>query len=310
MENLVKPGRGVFIPDKYTERGKWMDGWESRRKRVAGHDWCVLRLGVPGSISVFDIDTNHFLGNHPSFAMIEGCFAPDAPQDAASLEALPWKPLLAPVSLQRGSQNLFATQHLDAITHIKLHIYPDGGVARLRAYGRPMSLWKRNEDDERFPLQEGEVDLAAMRNGGETLLCSDMFFGVMSNLIAPGRARVMGEGWETRRSRRPGYDWIIVKLGAVGDISFVVVDTNHFKGNYPESFSLEGIYAPDLQMTDLQENEAMPWKEILSRRPLQEHHEHLFREEIQEKGAFSHVKLKIYPDGGVSRLRIYGHRSS
>ncbi len=309
MGNLVKPGRGVFIPDKYTERGKWMDGWESRRKREEGHDWCILRLGVPGVISVLDIDTNHFLGNHPSFASVEACFAPDASEDAETLSTLPWKPFLAPVSLQRGSQNLFATQHLEPVSHLKLHIYPDGGVARFRAYGRPMPLWKPSEDDLRFPLEEGEVDLAAMRNGGEPLVCSDMFFGVMSNLIAPGRARVMGEGWETRRSRRPGFDWIIVKLGSIGDIRFVVVDTNHFKGNFPESFSLHGIFAPDLQMTDLQHSDDTAWKEILPRQRLQAHHEHLFRQEIQSAGPFSHIKLQIYPDGGVSRLRIYGQRN-
>ncbi|MCB9640054.1 MAG: allantoicase [Myxococcales bacterium] len=308
MGNLLKPGRGVFIADKYTERGKWMDGWESRRKREEGHDWCILRLGVPGVISVLDIDTNHFLGNHPSFASVEACYAPDAAEDAASLEALTWEPMLSPVSLQRGSQNLFSTYYSKPVTHLKLHIYPDGGVARFRAYGRPTPLWKPTEDDKRYPLQEGEVDLAAMRNGGEGLLCSDMFFGTMSNLIAPGRARVMGEGWETRRSRRPGYDWIIVKLGAIGKISFVVVDTNHFKGNYPESFSLHGIHAPQLGITDLQNNEEMPWQEVLSRRKLQAHHEHMFRDELQAKGEFSHIKLKIYPDGGVSRLRVYGHR--
>lgn len=310
MDNLVKGPRAVFIPDKYTPRGKWMDGWESRRKRVEGHDWCILRLGVPGVVSALDIDTDHFLGNHPSFASVEGCYAPDVrDDDHEALKALEWAPLLGQAPLARGSQNLFVVSGREPVTHLKLHIYPDGGVARLRAYGKPAPVWGQGADDERFPLEEGEVDLAALRNGGEALVCSDMFFGVMSNLIAPGRARVMGEGWETRRSRRPGFDWIVVRLGEPGEISSVVVDTNHFKGNYPQSFSLQGIFAPDLPLTEFQ-GASLAWEEILSQRDLKAHHEHFYRAEIDASGPFSHVRLCIYPDGGVSRLRVYGRRAS
>ncbi|MBK05022.1 MAG: allantoicase [Deltaproteobacteria bacterium] len=308
MDNLVKEGRGVFLPDEYTERGKWMDGWESRRKRDEGHDWCILKLGVPGVISVFDIDTNHFLGNHAPFASVEGCFAPDA-DDTSDFSDVNWKPLLGQVPLQRGSQNLCMASSQEPVTHLKLHIYPDGGVARFRAYGKPMPRWEQSEDDSRFPLKEGEIDLAALRNGGEALVCSDMFFGTMHNLIAPGRARVMGEGWETRRSRREGYDWIIVKLGAIGNIDFVVADTNHFKGNFPESFRLYGLHAPETSLLELQQS-SQPWEEIIPQTKMQAHHEHMFRDEIKARGPFSHVRLDIFPDGGVSRLRVYGSKAS
>lgn len=307
MHNLVKPGRGVFLPDEYTPRGKWMDGWESRRKRDPGHDWCILKLGVPGVLFTLDIDTNHFLGNHPSFASVEACFAPNADDEPETLHALEWKPLLHQVPLLRGSQNLFLTHNFAPVTHLKLHIYPDGGVARFRAYGQPIPSSGAHPDDERYPIRKGEVDLAALRNGGQGLLCSDMFFSPMSNLIAPGRSHNMGGGWETRRSRRVGYDWVVVRLGAIGTTDFVVVDTNHFKGNFPHSFSLHGLHAPTLPLIDFHKPD-LPWQQILPQTKLQAHHEHLFREEVQNHGPFSHIKLQIYPDGGVSRLRVYGRK--
>lgn len=302
MHNLTKSGRGVFIEDKYTERGKWMDGWESRRKRVAGHDWCILKLGVPGTIGAFDIDTNHFLGNHPPFASVEGAYL----KDGDTLKDAQWFTLLDQSTLRPGSQNLFLAQAAGPITHLRLNIFPDGGVARFRAYGKPQSTWQQTEDDKRFAchLKEGEADLAALRNGGRALVCSDMFFGPMHNLIAPGRAKVMGEGWETKRSRRVGFDWIIVKLGAVGRINLAVVDTNHFKGNFPESCEIEAICEPDRPLTDL--NDA-PWQPLLARHKLTAHHEHIFRDELEAVGPVSHIRLKIFPDGGISRLRLYGH---
>lgn len=304
--NLVKEEDAIFIPDKYTERGKWMDGWESRRKREEGHDWAILRLGVPGQIDVIDIDTSHFLGNHAPIASIE--YACDEDCSDTDVDQLEFHPLLEQVPLQKGSSNYFCIKNSPSkITHLKLHIYPDGGVARLRVYGKPNPSWKVNEDDLRYQLVEGEVDLAAMRNGGQALLCSDMFFGVMSNLIAPQRARVMGEGWETRRSRRVGFDWIIVKLGTVGTVSSIVLDTNHFKGNFAHSAQVEGILNPDISLMELQESE---WTPILPNQFLKEHFEHQYRNEIVNSGPFSHVRLRIYPDGGVSRMRVYGQVST
>ena len=304
MENLVKEEDAIFIADKYTERGKWMDGWESRRKRVEGHDWVIVKLGVTGQIDVVDIDTSHFLGNHAPIASIE--YACDENCADENVQNLDFQPLLDQVPLQKGSSNYFVIQNSPPkISHLKLHIYPDGGVARLRCYGKPAPSWKPSEDDLRYDILDGECDLAALRNGGQALICSDMFFGVMSNLIAPGRARVMGEGWETRRSRRIGFDWIVVQLGTVGNVSSIVLDTNHFKGNFAHTAEVEGIFNPNISLLELQDPNTQ-WTPILPNQHLQAHFEHQYRNEIVNTGPFSHVRLRIYPDGGVSRMRIYG----
>ena len=206
-ENLLKPGRGIFIADKYTDRGKWMDGWETRRRRTPGHDWCVVQLGLRGMIKQVDIDTNHFLGNHPPFASLDAvCLTNGLPKE---IEALPWTAILDKSPLNPGSQNLFAITSDETWTHVRLNIFPDGGVARLRVYGIVVPDWSKLKADEL-------VDLAAVENGGVPLACSDMFFSSMNNLIMPGRSENMGDGWETKRRRGPGHDWIVLKLGLPG----------------------------------------------------------------------------------------------
>ncbi|MEY2439142.1 MAG: allantoicase [Verrucomicrobiota bacterium] len=298
-ENLLKPGRGIFIPDKYTDRGKWMDGWESRRRRTPGNDWCVVQLGLRGVIQQVDIDTNHFLGNHPSFASLDAyCLADGFPTEIAAVDALSWAPVLAKSSLNPGSQNLFAIKDGRTWTHVRLNIFPDGGVARLRVYGTVVPDWSK--------VKPGElVDLAAVENGGVPLACSDMFFSSMNNLIMPGRAENMGDGWETKRRRGPGYDWIILKLGKAGTIRKVEIDTNHFKGNYPDMCSIDGCFATDASTDDLSSSAAR-WSEILPKTKLQADKRHFFEQEISANNPCSHVRFNIYPDGGVSRLRVWG----
>ena len=309
MDNLIKDNDAIYIHHKYTEDGKWMDGWESRRKRTEGHDWCILRMGVPGVVEAFDLDTSFFTGNHAPMASVEGCYAPDCKDTPADLSHLTWEPLLKMSPLQLGSQNIYLTQSTRVFTHLRLNIFPDGGVARLRAYGDPAPIWQQTADDQRFPLRDDEVDLVSMRHGGKALLCSDMYFGDMNNLIAPGRARVMGEGWETRRSRRVGFDWIIVELGARGTVSSLAFDTHLFKGNFAESIELLGVDAHGANLLELSSQNQLPWQPILDRVTLQAHEERFFREEINPIGTISHVKLRVYPDGGVSRMRVYGQRS-
>ena len=298
-ENLLKPGRGVFIPDKYTDRGKWMDGWESRRRRTPGHDWCVIQLGLRGIIKEVDIDTNHFLGNHPPFASLEAvCLTNDFPAVAAEVEALPWRTILPKSPLNPGSQNPFTIPGEQTWTHVRLNIFPDGGVARLRLYGIVVPDWTR--------VGAGElVDLAAVENGGVPLACSDMFFSSMNNLVMPGRSENMGDGWETKRRRGPGYDWIVVKLGRPGAIRKIEVDTNHFKGNYPDTCSIDGCFAPDATTEQLTSN-AVQWREILPHTKLEAHKRHYFQDELKPLENCSHVRLNIFPDGGVSRLRVWG----
>ncbi|MDQ6757365.1 MAG: allantoicase, partial [Bacteroidota bacterium] len=225
-ENLLKPGRGIFIPDKYTDRGKWMDGWESRRKRTPGHDWCIIQLATPGKIHGVDIDTNHFLGNHPPHASIEACNMQK--NENIDFEKVKWKEILPKSPLLAGSQNLYEIKEDNIYTHLKLHIYPDGGVARLKVYGDVFKDWRLVDENEL-------VDLAAAVNGGKSIACNDMFFSHMDNLIMPGRGINMGDGWETKRNRTPSNrDWVIVRLAHEGVIEKILIDTCHFKGNFPD----------------------------------------------------------------------------
>lgn len=298
-ENLLKSGRGVFIPGKFTENGKWMDGWESRRKRVPGHDWCILKLGLPGVVRGVDIDTNHFLGNFPEYASVDALEVEGSPTPEA-LAAATWTPILPQLKLQGGTRNLFPIVSDKRWTHLRLNIFPDGGVARFRVHGevRP--------DLERLSRADGTVDLAAAEHGGTVVACNDSFFGPKDNLILPGRAANMGEGWETRRKRvLPGFDWIVVKLAVPGTVQRVEVDTAFFKGNYPDTCSIEGCYLRE-PVVDFANAHDLAWTELLPRTKLQAHHRHHYESELAAKGPFTHVRLKIYPDGGVSRLRVHG----
>jgi allantoicase len=304
MDNLLKPGPAVFLPDEYTERGKWMDGWESRRKRTPGHDWCLIRLGVPGRIRGVDIDTAHFLGNHPPFASLEACFVPGASPEQLRDEVT-WTPILQQIGLRRGSQNLAAVASDSVWTHVRLNIFPAGGVARLRVYGDPDPA-----SVPALPLDLGgnpaQVDLAALARGGCALACSDMFFSSMNNLLLPSRATNMGQGWETRRSRPPGKDWVIVRLGQAGLLETVEIDTNHFRGNYPDRCALDGIYWPEAPPHAL--TRSGDWTEIISSTKLRAHEQQLLP--VAEAGPWTHVRLRIAPDGGVSRMRVFGTPSA
>ena len=294
-ENLIKPTRGIFITDKYTDRGKWMDGWESRRKRTAGHDWCVVQLATSGSIAGFDIDTNFFLGNHPPHAAIEGINLSN-PNAVSDWDALDWQEILPKSHLDAGSQNFYECHNKQLFTHIRLHIYPDGGVARLRVYGKVFKDWSQVAPNT-------EVDLAAAINGGTALACNDMFFSAMGNLIMPNRGANMGDGWETKRNRTPNNrDWVVLKLAKPADnIQCIVVDTCHFKGNYPDTCSIEGCFA-DNDEAVLQD--AVEWQIILPKQKLSADAEHEYIEQLVNRGVFSHIRLNIFPDGGVSRLRV------
>lgn len=298
-ENLLKPGRGVFIADKYTEQGKWMDGWETRRKRVPGYDWCIIKLGVPGIIHGVDIDTNHFLGNHPPYASIDALSLPGDIADSASLaENSNWVEILPRVALKQGSQNIFAVAGKQHWTHVRLNIYPDGGVARLRIFGQAFRDFSGVKPEE-------QLDLAAIENGGAVVAANDMFFGNKDNLIMPGRGVNMGDGWETRRRRGAGHDWVIVQLGHAGLLKKIEIDTCHYKGNYPDVCWIDACYAPGKHIDALTFAD-FEWIEILGRSKLKADHRHFFENEIKGGGPYSHVRLNIAPDGGISRMRVHG----
>jgi allantoicase len=299
-ENLLKASAPVFIEGKYTDLGKWMDGWESRRRRSPGFDWCVIRLGLPGIIRGVVVDTSHFKGNYPEQCSLEACTVNGNPTtEELFREETRWTEILPLSQLKGDSQNPFPIAHNQRVTHLRFKIYPDGGVARLRVYGEVVPEW------DRIKKLGGEIDLAAVENGGLVLSCSDMFFGHRHNLIMPGRAVNMSDGWETKRRRGPGHDWVIIKLGSPGQIRRLEIDTSYFKGNFPESCSLEAANASGLSLEELSEPLA-PWKNVLPRTKLQAHTRHLFDNEILDAGVVSHAKFNIFPDGGVSRLRVYG----
>jgi allantoicase len=299
-ENLLKPGAPIFIEGKYTDLGKWMDGWETRRRRTPGFDWCIIRLGLAGIIRGVVVDTSFFRGNYPEHCSLEACTleGQPTPEDLQS-EAVRWTEVLPQLPLAGDTQNRFAIESEQRFTHLRFKIYPDGGVARLRVYGEVVPDW------DRLKRTGGDIDLAAIENGGLVLSCSDMFFGHRHNLIMPGRAANMSDGWETKRRRGPGHDWVIIKLGARGQIHRVEVDTAWFKGNFPESCLLEATNTasvPVEELTDL----SVAWKSILPRTALQADKRHFFENEILDAGVVSHLRFNIFPDGGVSRLRVYG----
>ncbi len=301
-DNLLKPGRGMFIEGKYTDRGKWMDGWETRRRRTPGHDWCIVRLGVPGVIRAVTVDTNHFRGNHPEACSLDAIALPGVPAAKALRELQQgWAEILPRSPLKGHAENELEVRTLLRATHVRLNIYPDGGVARLRVWGEPRPDWARiGATGGRGPL-----DLVAVRHGGVPLAASDEFFSEPVNLIMPDRPADMGDGWETRRRRGPGHDWVVLRLGRRGVIERIEIDTTHFKGNYPESCSLEGCDAPGLPGATFPGDDAR-WRDLLPRTKLKGHTRHRFEVAGAARVPVTHVRLNIFPDGGVARLRLWG----
>jgi allantoicase len=288
MEHLVEPKPAKFDPTTYTDRGKEMDGWESRRKRVPGHDWCVVRLGVEGRIVGVDVDTSHFLGNHPPFASLDGAVTTD---DEVRAGTTRWTRLLPSTPLRRGSRNLQPITAPGSWTHVRLNIYPDGGVARLRVYGAPVA---RPSGDR--------VDLLALGTGGVPLACSDMFFSPMTNLLLPDRSAYMGNGWETRRSRPPGSDFIVLKMGLPGRVASFELDTAHFKGNFPDRARVDGLYWPDAPPHALVGHP--DWRPATAMTRLRADTVH--EVPATDGGPYTHLRLTIVPDGGVARMRAWG----
>lgn len=304
-ENLLKESKPIFIEGKYTDRGKWMDGWETRRRRTPGHDWCIVRLGLPGTIQGIVVDTSFFTGNFPQRFSLEGCDLGGRPPYKGENRKLHepsavWMQIFAETALKGDSRNLFALSDHRRFTHLRLRIYPDGGVARLRVHGEAVP-------DARI-MSRKEIDLVSVKNGGSVVVSSDQFYGAPRNLLMPYLAKNMGDGWETKRRRGPGNDWVILKLGIPGVIRSVEVDTAHFKGNFPDSCSLESCSAGNA-ILDATNVASLHWQEVLPNTKLKANHLHVFKN-VRHRDA-THVRFHIFPDGGVSRLRLFGkpHRS-
>jgi allantoicase len=308
-ENLVKPAAPVFAADEYGHRGKVYDGWETARRRAGGHDHAIVRLGVPGIVHGVVVDTAFFRGNYPPEVSVEATGAEGYPSPD-ELAAMEWATLV-PRSAARGdAANAYPVADRRRWTHVRLSIYPDGGVARFRVHGtaRP---------DPRFLT--GTIDLAAMENGGQVVGCSDAFYASASNLILPGRAASTGEGWENARRRGPGHDYVILALAAPCRLHDVEVDTSCFVGNAP---GWAGLAAADARGVPAGGGLAVPsavpgvlpdpgvpisdslWREVLPVTRLQPDTRHRFV--LSDPGVATHVRLDVIPDGGLARLRVNG----
>ncbi|REG81812.1 allantoicase [Marinomonas pollencensis] len=291
-ERMLQDSDPVFIAGKYDENGKWMDGWETRRKREQGYDYCVVQLAVSGRINKVEIDTRHFTGNYAPAAMLEACRCSSMPTEETQ-----WTAITDTVALEGNSQKWVDIASNEVYTHVRLNIYPDGGVARLRVYGQPEVEWQG--------LEGQAVDLFAMAVGGHAIEANDEHFGSKHNLNLPGRGINMGDGWETRRRREPGNDWVILALGHRGEIDEVIIDTAYFKGNFADACSIQVADVGALPETTLAA-QSLYWQELLPKSKLGADQEHRFREALAKVGPITHLRVNIFPDGGISRIRVIG----
>jgi len=292
-ERLIHRSEPIFVADKYDDHGKWMDGWESRRKRGAGYDHCIVKLGRSGRIRGFEIDTRHFTGNFPPAASLDVCRSAENIPGRDTL----WTEILPRAELSGDHRHFFDVGNDQIWTHVRLNIYPDGGVARLRVYGVIAVDW---------PALAGQkIDLAAMAWGGRAIGCNDAHFGVPMNIISPTKTENMGDGWETRRRRTPGHDWAVFALATAGIIDHAVIETTFFKGNYPDRFSLQAGNFSELD-DDILIGQSASWQTLLPEQKLSADSIHEFTTELNDLGSVSHVRLNIFPDGGIARMRLFG----
>lgn len=285
-ENLLNPAPATFQPHTFTPKGQQYDGWETRRRfgRSDGHDWVLLRLGAAGIVRSINVDTAHFLGNYPESCSIEGACAEGYPGPD---ELTSWFPLVPVSPLKGGSDNLFDVDVPWRVTHVRLNIFPDGGVARLRVFGDVVP-------DPR-DLADVPFDLVALRNGGKVVGCSDGFFSPPSNMLQPGESRFMADGWETARRRSPAHDWAAIKLACPAVPVVAEISTKHYRGNSPDRVALSGS------------TDGKSWFPLLPETKVQPDTEHRLRIETDHEVAY--VRLESHPDGGIARFRLYGKRT-
>jgi len=293
-ERMLSSEPAIFIPDKFDDNGKWMDGWETRRKRSLGYNYCVVKLGRPGVIHGVDIDTSFFTGNFPPAASLDACYSNEDPDESTE-----WTEVLTSTTLKANSHHYHSVEFEKAFTHVRLNLYPDGGVARLRVFSLPQCDWEWRHAKDR-------VDLIAMENGGYAVAANDQHYGKGSNLLLPGRGINMGDGWETRRRREPGSDWCIIALAHPGEVDEIEVDTAFFKGNFPDRCSIQAANVKGGTFDSLI-TQSMFWPLLLPEVNLEADKQLYFKDEIVKMGVITHIRFNIIPDGGVSRLRLFGH---
>ncbi|XP_031767131.2 allantoicase-like isoform X1 [Galleria mellonella] len=328
-ENMIADSEPIFLPDKFTEYGKWMDGWETRRKRIAGHDWCIIKLATKCVIRGLLVDTAFFTGNYtPKYSLQAACLTPEEEtviperfsemgsacsewnlQQIKLLKSEKWEEIVPSTALQPGYEetrlNYQKVVSDEAWTHIRLNMYPDGGIARLRVFG---------EAKPEPPREDQIIDLVSLLNGGTCQEFSNAHYGHPKNMIKPGKSQVMSDGWETARRldrpniieanddgtlKVPGQEWAIFKLGFPGRIQKICIDTAHFKGNFPDSVMVEGAYLGNIDRCSIDQT----WQNILKPKKMTAHKEHWFDCESE---VITHIKVTMAPDGGISRIRTYG----
>ena len=289
---IISPTEPVFKVGVFDKHGKWMDGWESRRKRTAGHDFIIIKLGKPGTIKKVDVDTSHFNGNQPAMISIEG-----ANSNSNKINQLKWQPLLSKKKTKANSHHYFTVNSDKVFTHIKFNIFPDGGVARLRLYG---SIAKSSK------LKNKKINLASLLDGSSVIACNNEHFGKAENILAPGKAKNMGDGWETRRRREKGFDWLILNSLDGKEIDKIEISTHHFKGNFPSHCSLQAAYLPNSKNSKQIVKSSTKWKYLLKNAKLSANKVHVFKNNLMKKDKINFIKINIFPDGGISRFRIYG----
>jgi allantoicase len=295
-ENLIKPGAAVFSPATFGHKGQVYDGWETRRMRGAGgglpgdgeHDWVIVRMGAPGVVHAVVVDTAFFTGNFPQACSVEACFVGGYPA-AGELAGADWTEIVPQSELKGDAPHVFTVAAGRRFSHVRLRIYPDGGVARLRVHGEVVP--------DPALLDGLTFDLAALENGGDVRGCSDMFYSSPRNAISPGLSRVMGEGWETKRRRTAGNEWLVVGFAAPAVVALAEVDTSGYLGNSPGQAELRSHAGGDWEG-------GASWAPLLHRTALLPDTPHRFR--VTPSAACELVRLDVFPDGGVARLRLYG----
>ncbi|KAL9131061.1 MAG: hypothetical protein Q9175_006864 [Cornicularia normoerica] len=303
--NLINPAKPIRRPGYFVESGAWYDGWETRRHNRAPPDWVVLRLGpAAGIVMGVEADTAFFDGNHAESVEVWGTYETGEGADERVKEVgyQAWRPVLGKRGCGASRRQAWTVNEATReVTHVKLCMFPDGGIARFRLYGVVVPVWPKDESEE--------VELSSALMGGRVVGFSDEHFGKAGNLLMPGRGVDMGDGWETKRSRESGHsDWVVVRLGARGWVRSIMVDTMHFRGNFPQGVRVDGL---DAEGEEVMSGDDERWVEVVGMQGCQKDKEHVFGERLVksvEGRAFTHMKMTIIPDGGVKRLRVFGVR--
>ncbi|HJO13846.1 MAG: allantoicase [Pelagibacteraceae bacterium] len=291
---IINSSPPIFKENVFDSHGKWMDGWETRRRRSKGNDNVIIKLGKPGIIKLVDVDTTFFNGNQPEYAELEGCFSKNS-----NLKNVKWFKIAKKNKIKPNQSNILKSKSLKTFNFVRLNIFPDGGVARLRLFGDiDLSLQKISN--------KNIIDLASVINGSQVVACSDEHFGNANNILLPSKSKNMGNGWETRRRRGKGYDWVLLKLGISGyPISFEI-NTHYFKGNYPDSFSIQGVNNNKKKSINSIIKNSKKWKTIITKTKLKPDNSLKIKMLKKFYKKYNFIKLNIYPDGGISRFRVFG----